>query len=87
MERSFTVYVDKTDSFSTWNANNNQNGDEHDDDTDPECLWVTGAHINSFSTYRYPNTGIISNPNFTKNRLLKVIPPVSGRTGIPTQAV
>ena len=33
MDRSFTVYVDKTDSFSTWNANSNYDDDENDNDS------------------------------------------------------
>lgn len=33
MDRSFTVYVDKTDSFSTWNANSNHNDNENYNDS------------------------------------------------------
>lgn len=70
MERSFTVYVDKTDSFSTCNANNHNNDDGHDDNTKKYWALVSGRcyftyilDVNSFITYKYPHkVGTISNP-------------------------
>lgn len=72
MERSFTVYVDKTDSFSTCNANDDD--DNHDDNTNKHWALVSGRcwfthilDINAFITYKYPhNTGTINNPTLQR---------------------
>lgn len=75
MERSFTVYVDRTDSFSTCNANNHNDDDGHHDDNTNKywallsgrCYFTYILDINVLITFKYYHKiGTISNPTLQR---------------------